>query len=442
MFNPLLSVIDAVNEEVISGKVSALKGLVIECLGLSEFVSLGSRCLIINRSNHSIEAEVVGFRKKTVLLMPYAETQGIGVGCKVQFLYHNRVIFPDESWLGRVINALGIPLDQKGLLISGKEAYQLKAPPPPAHQRTRIVEKIDLGIKAINTFISCCYGQRMGIFAGSGVGKSVLISMLAKFAQSDIKIIGLIGERGREVQEFLHDFLGQEGLKNTIIIVSTSDEAALMRKQAAYLSITLAEYFRDKKKNVILIMDNITRFAMAQREIGLASGEPPSSKGYTPTVFSELPKLLERAGPGVVDSGNITAFFTVLVEGDDHNEPISDAVRGIIDGHIVLDREIAQRGRFPAINILKSISRVMPKCNSAQENALVSKARKILAVYEDMAEMIRLGAYKVGSDAEVDLAIKYYPLLNDFLSQKPDEFMNMQEAYQQLAAILDHNFIS
>ncbi len=442
MFNPLLSVIDAVNEEVISGKVSALKGLVIECLGLSEFVSLGSRCLIINRSNQPIEAQVVGFRKKTVLLMSYAETQGIGVGCKVQFSHHSSVIFPDESWLGRVINALGVPLDQKGLLISGKEAYHLKAPPPPAHQRTRIVEKIDLGIKAINTFISCCYGQRMGIFAGSGVGKSVLISMLAKFAHSDIKIIGLIGERGREVQEFLHDFLGQEGLKNTIIIVSTSDEAALMRKQAAYLSITLAEYFRDKKKNVILIMDNITRFAMAQREIGLASGEPPSSKGYTPTVFSELPKLLERAGPGVADSGNITAFFTVLVEGDDHNEPISDAVRGIIDGHIVLDRDIAQRGRFPAINILKSISRVMPKCNSSQENALVSKARKILAVYEDMAEMIRLGAYKAGSDAEVDLAIKYYPLLNDFLSQKPDEFMSMQEAYQQLAAILDHNFIS
>ncbi len=276
----------------------------------------------------------------------------------------------------------------------------------------------------------------MGIFAGSGVGKSVLISMLTKYADTDVKVIGLVGERSREVKEFIEEYLGAEGLKKAVIIVATGDEPALLRKRAAYVTICVAEYFRDLGKEVLCIIDSMTRFAMAQREIGLAIGEPPTSKGYTPSVFSELPKLLERAGPGT-GKGNITGLFTVLVEGDDQNEPVSDAVRGILDGHIVLDRTIAERGRFPAVDVLRSVSRAMPKCNSDLENDIVVFARKMLSIYSDMAEMIRLGAYKKGTDPEVDMAISYYSELEKFLSQKPTENMPMQESYAALSKILD-----
>ena len=275
----------------------------------------------------------------------------------------------------------------------------------------------------------------MGIFAGSGVGKSVLISMLTKYADTDVKVIGLVGERSREVKEFIEEYLGPEGLSKAVIIVATGDEPALLRKRAAYVTIAIAEYFRDQGKEVLCIIDSITRFAMAQREIGLAVGEPPTTKGYTPSVFSELPKLLERSGPGV-DKGNITGLFTVLVEGDDQNEPISDAVRGILDGHIVLDRSIAERGRFPAVDVLKSVSRTMPKCNSDLENRQVIYGRRMLATYQNMAEMIRLGAYKKGSDSEVDLSIHYYKQLEDFLNQKPTELTHMNESYAKLGQIL------
>ena len=276
----------------------------------------------------------------------------------------------------------------------------------------------------------------MGIFAGSGVGKSTLMSMMAKNTDSDIAVIGLIGERGREAKEFVEDVLGEEGLKKSILVLATSDESPLMRRQAAYTAMAISEFFRDQNKNVLCMMDSITRFAMAQREISLSVGEPPASKGYTPSVFAELPKLLERAGPGVEGSGSITGLFTVLVDGDDHNEPVADAVRGILDGHIVLDRAIAERNRYPAINILRSISRTMPDCDTPEEYALVAKARKYIASYEDMAELIRLGAYKKGSNAEVDEAIFYYPKLEEFLSQKKGEKVSLEEGYQQLAAIL------
>jgi flagellum-specific ATP synthase len=433
----ILNLIDSVPLYIISGKVVAVKGLMVEAVGLEKFVSIGSKCKIITRNNKDIVVEVVGFRENTILLMPFSELEAVGIGCRVEFTGSSSVIYPDESWLGRIINGDAEAIDDKGYLAAGSIAYPLKNTPPSSHKRQRVGKKIDLGIKALNSFINCCYGQRMGIFSGSGVGKSVLISMLTKFSDNEIKIVGLIGERGREVQEFLHEYLDEEALKTTIVVVATSDESALMRRQAAYLTMALAEYFRDQGKNVLCIMDNITRFAMAQREIGLSAGEPPSNKGYTPTVFSELPKLLERAGPGAKNSGSITAFFAVLVEGDDHNEPIADAVRGIIDGHIVLERAIAERGRFPAINILKSVSRTMPFCNSDEENELISRARNILATYEDMAEMIRLGAYKIGTDVEIDKAIKYYPHLDRFLAQKPKEFVTMQEAYIQLAEILN-----
>jgi flagellum-specific ATP synthase len=276
----------------------------------------------------------------------------------------------------------------------------------------------------------------MGIFAGSGVGKSMLISMLAKYSGADVNVIGLVGERGREVQEFIEDYLGPEGCKRSVVVVATGDESALMRRQAAYTTLTIAEYFRNQGKDVLCFVDSVTRVAMAQREIGLASGEPPTTKGYTPTVFSELPKLLERAGPGTENQGNITGFFSVLVEGDDHNEPIADTVRGILDGHIVLDRNIAERGRFPAINILKSISRTMPNCNSAEENQLISRARLLMATYSNMEELIRLGAYKKGSDAQVDEAIKYRDALEEFLRQAPNEHVTLADSYADLAKVL------
>ena len=280
----------------------------------------------------------------------------------------------------------------------------------------------------------------MGIFAGSGVGKSTLMSMMAKNTSSDISVIGLIGERGREAKEFVEDVLGPEGLAKSVLVLATSDESPLMRRQAAYTAMAVSEYFRDQNKDVLCMMDSITRFAMAQREIALSVGEPPASKGYTPSVFAELPRLLERAGPGS-GNGTITGLFTVLVDGDDHNEPLADAVRSMLDGHIVLDRAIAERNRYPAINILRSISRTMPDCDTPEEYALVAKARKYISSYEDMAELIRLGAYKKGSNRDVDEAIFYYPKIEAFLSQTKKEKITLEQGYKELADILATPFV-
>lgn len=438
------SYLEALNLEIedikpikISGKVISVRGVIIECKGISEFVSIGSRCKINTPlKTTNILCEVVGFSNELVLLMPFQDLEGIGAGAEVEVYQHENVIHPSHHLLGRVINAFGSPIDELGPVKAGEKAYPLKSNPPPAQKRHRIGKKIELGVKAIDGFVSCCFGQRMGIFSGSGVGKSVLISMLTKYANTDVKVIGLIGERSREAKEFIEEYLGPEGLKKAVIVLATGDESALLRKRAAYVTMAIAEYFRDQGQEVLCIMDSITRFAMAQREIGLAVGEPPTTKGYTPSVFSELPKILERAGPGV-EKANITGLFSVLVEGDDQNEPISDAVRGILDGHIILDRSIAERGRFPAVDVLKSVSRAMPKCNSDFENKLISYARKMLAIYQDMAEMIRIGAYKKGSDPDVDLAIGYYNKIEDFLKQRPDEKGTMDEAYKELAEILN-----
>ncbi|MFI3241119.1 MAG: flagellar protein export ATPase FliI [Alphaproteobacteria bacterium] len=425
-----------IKTEQFFGSVSAVQGLFIEVKGINANLSIGDRCLVINNQNKKVPCEVVAFKEDNILVMPYASMDGIGKGCQVEVIDAAPIIYPHHSWLGRIINAFGEPLDGKGPLIKGKIPYLIKASPPAAAFRDRVAGKVDLGLKAVNTFTTICKGQRMGIFAGSGVGKSTMMSSMARNTDCDISVIGLIGERGREAKEFIEDVLGEDGLKKSVLVLATSDESPLMRRQAAYTTLAVSEFFRDDNKNVLCLMDSITRFAMAQREIALSVGEPPASKGYTPSVFSELPKLLERAGPGQ-GNGTITGLFTVLVDGDDHNEPIADAVRSIIDGHIVLDRAIAERNRYPAINILKSISRTMPDCNDDRQNAIVNQAKKYIATYEDMAELIRLGAYKKGSSPEVDQAIFYYPQIEVFLSQEKNECFRFDECYDILENILN-----
>ncbi len=432
----IVNTIDKLPESDFFGEVTAVQGLFIEVSGIRSDMSIGDRCHVMTTEGRQVVCELVSFRNGKLLFMPYGSLEGIGLGCRVDVENAAPVIYPHESWLGRIINSFGEAIDGKGPLIKGNKPYFIKASPPPAAFRDRVAGKVDLGVKAVNTFTTICKGQRMGIFAGSGVGKSTLMSMMAKNTDSDISVIGLIGERGREAKEFVEDTLGEEGLAKSVLVLATSDESPLMRRQAAYVAMAVAEFFRDENKNVLCLMDSITRFAMAQREISLSVGEPPASKGYTPSVFAELPRLLERAGPGA-GTGTITGLFTVLVDGDDHNEPIADAVRSILDGHIVLDRSIAERNRYPAINILKSISRTMPDCNTAEETEWVNKARKYIASYEDMAELIRLGAYKKGSNKEVDEAIFYYPKIEEFLSQKKTEKVSLPECYQMLKQILD-----
>lgn len=432
----LIQEIDSLNALRRFGRVTAVLGLLAEVGGIERELAVGGRCLIEARGGRYVPCEVVGFRQSRALLMPLGSLDGVGLGSRALVSEGQPAVFPNEGWLGRVVNALGEPVDGKGPLPKGTIGVPIRNTPPSAHARQRVQGKLDLGIRAMNTFLTCCRGQRMGIFAGSGVGKSSVMSMLAKFSSAEIAVIGLIGERGRELQEFITEDLGEEGLARSVVVCATSDEAPLMRRQAAYVTMSIAEYFRDQGADVLCMMDSITRFAMAQREIGLSAGEPPTTKGYPPTVFAELPRLLERAGPGPHGSGSITGLFTVLVEGDDHNEPIADAVRGILDGHIVLERQIAERGRYPAINILRSVSRTMPGCNSPEENAIVGRARQLMSAYDNMAEMIRLGAYRRGSDPETDEAIHYQPALEAFCKQGKREEARLADGYAQLAEIL------
>lgn len=420
------------------GSVTKVLGLMVEIKGFGSNLTVGSRVTLAPEDKQPVPCEVIGFEDNSAILLPFGNLEGVGLGCKAIFSDVAPVIYPCEGWLGRVINGLGEPIDGKGPLPEGEAPISIRNAPPPAHQRKRIGPKLDLGVRAVNTFTSLCEGQRMGIFAGSGVGKSVLLSMMAKYTKADISIIGLIGERGREVQEFLEDDLGEEGLKRSVVIVATGDEPALMRRQAAYVTLAVSEYFRMKNRQVLCLMDSVTRFAMAQREIGLSAGEPPTSKGYPPTTFGELSRLLERAGPGIHGEGDITGLFSVLVEGDDDNEPISDAVRGILDGHIVMQREIAERGRYPAINILKSISRSLPAAFNDEQNEIVKIAKRVISTYEDMGELIRLGAYRKGSDANVDQAIAIYPAIEEFLSQNKGDHTSIDDGFEALATIIGY----
>lgn len=419
------------------GRVTKILGLLIEIAGVSEALTIGARVHLCPNDQSHIPCEVIGFRNGQALLMPFGTLDGVGLGCKAVIQKTAPSISPSEKWLGRVINGMAEPIDGKGALPHSINVVPLKNTPPAPHSRQRLGAQLDLGVRPVNTFLATCQGQRMGIFSGSGVGKSVLLSMMARYTSADVAIIGLIGERGREVQEFLEDDLGEEGLKKSIVVVATGDESALTRRQAAYTTLALAEYFRDQGKQVLCLIDSLTRFAMAQREIGLSAGEPPTSKGYPPTTFGELSRLLERAGPGGPNQGAITGLFSVLVEGDDHNEPISDAVRGIVDGHIVMDRSIADRGRYPAIDILKSVSRSLPGAITPERNDILRRAKQIITTYEDMAELIRLGAYRKGSDPAVDEAIRIYPEIENFLRQNKDERTIIDDAFLQLENIIN-----
>ncbi len=423
----------------IYGRVTGVRGLMIEAAGPIHAMSVGARVTIEGGAGKPIPCEVVGFDGPHALLMPFGALEGVRRGCRAVVSVAGANVRPSIGWLGRVVNAMGEPIDGKGPLPQGPAPYPFRNTPPPAHSRQRVGAALDLGVRALNTFTTCCRGQRLGIFAGSGVGKSVLLSMLSMLARNvdaAVSVIGLVGERGREVQEFLQDDLGEAGLARSVVVVSTSDEPALMRRQAGYLTLAIAEYFRDEAKDVLVLMDSVTRFAMAQREIGLSAGEPPTAKGYTPTVFNELPRLLERAGPGAAGQGTITGIFTVLVDGDDHNEPISDAVRSILDGHIVMQRSIAERGRYPAINILKSVSRTMPRAADPNYLGVLTRARQVMATYADMEELIRLGAYRPGSSPDVDEAIRLHRPLEAFLGQAKDEASTIPQGYQQLEQIL------
>lgn len=415
------------------GQVTDATGLVIE--GNGPFVPVGSN-VTIHSGVAQISAQVVGFRKDRILLMPFQEVSGLSPGAIIKAYNVDAAVPVSSKMLGRVLNALGEPIDG-GPSIMPEDLAPLYREPPNPVTRTRITECFDMGVRTINSLLTVGTGQRVGIMAGSGVGKSTLLGMVAKHSSSDINVIGLVGERGREVREFIERDLGPEGLKRSVIVVATGNESALLRIRAAFLATAIAEYFRDQEKKVVLMIDSVTRLAMAQREVGLAVGEPPSTRGYTPSVFSMLPKLLERAGTSE-GTGSITGLYTVLVEGDDMNEPIADATRGILDGHIVLSRKLAARGHYPAIDTLESNSRVMSDIVPDQIRELASEAKANLAAYIEAEDLISIGAYKSGQSKKIDRAIEVHEKLQAFLRQKPTDKEPLRESWIQLAQALGY----
>ena len=405
------------------GKVVKIVGLTIESVGPS--AKLGDLCqIMIDRAKGiTAMAEVVGFRDKRLLLMPFENVEGIGVGCVVENTGHPLTIAVGEQLLGHTLDGIGRPTDGGTPVL--QQQYPVDAPPPDPMARKIISEVLPLGVKAVDGLITVGKGQRIGIFAGSGVGKSTLLGMFARNTKADINVIALIGERGREVREFVERDLGEEGMKRSIVVVATSDKPALIRRTAAKTATAIAEYFRDQGKDVLLMMDSLTRFSMAQREIGLASGEPPVTRGYPPSVYSEMPKLLERAGTAA--SGSITGLYTVLVDGDDFNEPITDTARSILDGHIMLDRKLGHKNHYPAIDILQSISRVMSAIATSEHKELAGKLKNVLATYHEAEDLINIGAYKKGSNREIDYAIQKIDAVNAYLMQKTDEKFDFNE---------------
>ncbi len=414
------------------GRVSKIVGLTIESIGPT--VEIGEVCDIYPiKSSKPIRAEVVGFKENSVFLMPLGDMSGIGAGSKVIATGEQLGISVGEELTGRVLDGLGNPIDGYDIP-STSTKYSADNMPPNPLMRDRILDKLTLGVRALDGLITCGRGQRIGIFAGSGVGKSTLLGMIAKNTEADINVIALIGERGREVREFIENDLGEQGLKRSIVIVATSDQPALVRVKGAMLATSVAEYFRDQGKDVLLMMDSLTRFSMAQREIGLAVGEPPVTKGYPPSVFAILPKLLERAGNS--EKGSITALYTVLVDGDDFNEPISDAVRGILDGHIVLSRKLAHLGHYPAIDILGSVSRVMPQIVDDEHMSAARMLREYLATYSKVEDLINIGAYVRGTDSVIDNAVDKYPKCIEFLRQQVHEQSSYDDTIMNLKQIV------
>ena len=425
----------------LAGRVAGISGLVVDIDGLGGHVSVGDRLMLETRDGHAVPAEVVGFRSDLAQAMPFEALEGLGPGSPAVCAARRDGGFAvSDAWLGRVLDPLGRPLDGYGALPLGAAPRPLRPPAPEATSRARLGPRLDLGVRVLNCFATCRQGQRLGLFSGSGIGKSTLLAMLARNTACDVVVLALVGERGREVREFLEDDLGADGLARSVVVVATSDAPPLLRRQAAYAAMTVAEHFRDQGRSVLLLMDSITRFCLALREIGLSAGEPPATRGYPPSMFAELPRLLERSGPGLPlpdgTAGQITGLFTVLVEGDDHNEPVADAVRGILDGHVILDRRIAERGRYPAVDVLRSLSRAAAGCLDAEETAMLRRARAILALHEDMADMLRLGAYRAGTDPAVDEAVALAPRIDAALRQEKVECASMADSFASLRAAL------
>ena len=409
------------------GKVAKVVGLTVESIGPS--AKLNDLCHIITKDhNQVINAEVVGFRDDRVLLMPYDQTTGVGLGSRVENTGAPLKVMVGDELLGKVLDGLGNPIDGSGL--NSTCGYSVQAEPPDPLTRELIDTVLPLGVKAVDGLITVGKGQRIGIFAGSGVGKSTLMGMFARNTKADINVIALIGERGREVREFIERDLGPEGMKRSVVIVATSDKPALIRKKAAMTATAVAEYFRDQGRDVLLMMDSLTRFSMAQREIGLASGEPPVSRGYPPSVYGEMPQLLERAGRS--DKGSITGLYTVLVDGDDFNEPIADTARSILDGHIVLDRKIAQKNHYPAIDVLQSISRVMSSIVDSKHKKASGQLKNVLATYSEAEDLVNIGAYKAGSNPSIDYALSKIDAVNEFLQQDVYEKISFEESIRRL----------
>ncbi|QQG66031.1 FliI/YscN family ATPase [Desulfobulbus oligotrophicus] len=415
------------------GKVHRIVGLVVE--GSCPRSSIGSLCEITPlQGGEAVPAEIVGYSDNRALLMPLGEVRGLGPGSLIRIKKEQASIRVGDGLLGRVLDGMGESLDQGPPLYLPHEKALYSLPPGPM-QRDAITQPLDLGIRAINGLLTCGIGQRMGIMAGSGVGKSVLLGMMAKYAKADVNVIALIGERGREVREFIERDLGPEGLAHSVIIAVTSDQSPLLRMRGAFVATAIAEYFCRQGKNVLLMMDSVTRFAMAMREIGLSIGEPPTTKGYTPSVFATLPKLLERAG-NFQNQGSITGLYTVLVDGDDLTEPVADSVRSILDGHIVLSRGIAAKNHYPAIDVMMSTSRVMRDITTPRHRELAGKARSVLAVYRESEDLINIGAYAAGSNKKIDYAISRIDAINTFLTQGFDESSNLEETIAALGELV------
>jgi flagellum-specific ATP synthase len=418
---------------VVEGVLTRMVGLTLEAVGCQ--APIGASCDVINADGLRVETEVVGFSGDSLYLMPTSEVRGLVPNARVIPTRQSSDMLVGPELLGRVIDGRGRPLDDKGPLrtrhrmpLQGREINPLS--------RTPIRDVLDVGVRAINALSPIGRGQRMGLFAGSGVGKSVLLGMMTKYTEADIVVVGLIGERGREVKEFVEEILGEQGMQKSVVVAAPADSSPLMRIHGAMQATSIAEYFRDQGKNVLLLMDSLTRFAQAQREIALAIGEPPATKGYPPSVFARLPQLVERAGNGAKNAGSITAFYTVLVEGDDHNDPIADAARAILDGHIVLSRQLAETGVYPAIDIESSISRLAPQITSAEHMGMIQKFKGIYSLYQQNRDLINVGAYQRGSDPSIDLAIKVHSEMIGFISQNMNQSLDCANSYAHLASLL------